>query len=108
MEWQRSSFVTWFMFLLLLNILDILFTIPIYEINPLTIYIWGKIGVFLSAWIKIGMVLSFGVLYAFAKKFAKPTEWPLAKKLFLGILIALLVFYIFVVAWNTILFAHFL
>jgi Tfp pilus assembly protein PilO len=54
------------------------------------------------------MVLSFGVLYAFAKKFAKPTEWPLAKKLFLGILIALLVFYIFVVAWNTILFAHFL
>jgi len=51
----------------------------------------------------MGLVLFFGSLCASAKKFAKPTEWPFARKVFLGILIVLVAFYIFVVTWNLIL-----
>jgi len=51
----------------------------------------------------MGLVLFFGFLCAFAKKLAKPTEWPFARKVFLGILIVLVAFYIFVVTWNLIL-----
>lgn len=88
----------------MLNVLDILVTNPAYEFNPFTLYIWGQIGIFLSAWIKMGLVLFFGVLCAFAKKFAKPTEWLFARKVFLVILIVLVAFYIFIVTWNLILF----
>lgn len=94
---------SWFLSLLLLNILDILVTNPAHEANPLTLYFWGEIGMFLSATIKIGLVLFFGVLYTSAKKFAKPTEWPFTRKIFQGILVALVAFYIFVVAWNVVL-----
>jgi len=93
----------WFLFLLYLNIFDILVTNPAYEANPLTLYLWGEIGIFLSATIKIGLVLFFGVLYASAKKFAKPTEWPFARELFQKMLVVLVAFYIFVVTWNLIL-----
>jgi hypothetical protein len=89
--------------LLSLNILDILVTNPAYEANPFTLYLWGKIGIFLSATIKIGLVLSFGLLYASAKKFAKPTEWSFARNIFRGILAVLVAFYIFVVSWNLVL-----
>jgi len=99
---SRSS-SSWFLFLLYLNVFDILVTNPAYEANPLTLYLWGEIGIFLSATIKIGLVLFFGVLYVSAKKIAKPTEWPFTKQIFRGMLLVLLVFYIFVVAWNLIL-----
>jgi hypothetical protein len=106
-ERKLSSLTSWFLFLLLLNALDVLVTNPAYESNPFTLYIWGQIGVFLSAWIKIGLVLFFGVLCASAKKIAKPVEWAFARKVLLGILIVLVAFYIFVVTWNTILFFSF-
>ena len=102
MEWKLSSLAPWFLFLLLLNILDILVTNPVYESNPFTLYIWRQIGIFLSAWIKMGLVLFFGALCVSARKFAKPTEWPFVRKVFLGILIVLVAFYIFVVTWNLI------
>lgn len=107
MEWKSSSLAPWFLFLLWLNILDILVTNPAYESNPLTLYMWGKLGILLSAWIKIGQVLFLGALCAIAKKIAKPAEWPLARKLLLGTLIVLVAFYIFVVAWNIILYVLF-
>jgi len=102
-ERESSSLEFWFSFLFLLNIIDILVTNPAYESNPFTLYLWGQIGILLSAWIKMGLVLFFGFLCAFAKKLAKPTEWPFARKVFLGILIVLVAFYIFVVTWNLIL-----
>jgi len=51
MEWKSSSLASWLLFLLLLNILDILLTNPAYEANPFTLYFWGQIGIFLSSWI---------------------------------------------------------
>lgn len=107
MEWKLSSLTPWFLFLLFLNIFDIFVTNPVYESNPFTLYIWGHIGIFLSAWIKIGLVLFFGVLCVSAKKAAKPNEWPFARKLLLETLIVLVAFYIFVVTWNVILFVSF-
>jgi len=103
-DWKLSSLAPWFLFLLLLNVFDVLVTNPAHESNPLTLYIWGQIGIFLSAWVKIGLVLFFGVLCASAKKVAKPTEWLFAKKILLGTLIVLIAFYIFVVTWNIIIF----
>lgn len=93
----------WFLFLLYLNIFDILVTNPKYEANPLTLYIWGEIGILFSATIKIGLVLFFGVLYVSAKKIARPTEWPFAREMFRKILVVLVAFYIFVATWNLIL-----
>ena len=107
MEWKLSSLTPWFLFLLFLNIFDIFVTNPAYESNPFTLYIWGYIGIFLSAWIKIGLVLFFGVLCISAKKVAEPAEWSFARKLLLGVLIILVAFYIFVVTWNVILFVLF-
>ena len=107
MEWKSSSLAPWFLFLLLLNVFDVLVTNPAYESNPFTLYIWGQVGIFLSAWIKIGLVLFFGVLCASAKKVAKPAEWVFTRKVLLGILVVLVAFYIFVVTWNTILFFSF-
>jgi len=103
-EWKLSSLASWFLFLLWLNILDILVTNPAYESNPFALYMWANMGIFLSASIKIGQVLFFGVLCLLIKKVAKPTEWPFARKLLLGTLFVLVAFYIFVVAWNTILY----
>jgi len=103
-DWKSSSLAPWFLFLLLLNVFDVLVTNPTYESNPFTLYIWGHLGIFLSVWIKVGLVLLFGVLCASAKKVAKPAEWPIAKKILLGTLIVLAAFYIFVVAWNLIIF----
>lgn len=107
MRWKPSSLTPWFLFLLLLNILDILVTNPAYEANPLTLYMWGRLGIFLSAWIKIGQVLSFGALCALTRKVAKPAEWPFARKLLLGTLVVLVAFYMFVVTWNLILYISF-
>ena len=107
MEWELSSLAPWFLFLLLLNILDVLVTNPVYESNPFTLYMWGKLGIILSAWIKVGLVLFFGVLCVLAKKVAAPIEWPFARKLLLGTLIVLVAFYIFVVAWNMVLYVSF-
>ncbi len=104
-ENNSPSLSSWFLFLLSLNILDILVTNPAYEANPFTLYLWGKIGIFLSATIKIGLVLSFGLLYVLTKKFAKPTEWSFAKNIFRGMLVFLVAFYIFVVSWNLVLLA---
>jgi len=102
MGW-KSSLAPWFLFLLSLNLLDILVTNPALESNPFTLFMWEEVGVFLSAWIKVGLVLLFGGLCALAKKLAKPTEWPFAEKLLRGTLILLVFFYVFVVAWNILL-----
>lgn len=104
MKSSPSSLASWFLLLLWLNILDILLTNPAYEANPLTLYMWGKIGVLLSAWIKIGLVLLFGVLIVLTKKSATPSEWAFSSKLFQAILTLLGAFYAFVVIWNSLLF----
>jgi len=89
--------------LFILVVLDIFSTNPITEGNPLTLYLWAQLGIFLSAWIKIGQVLLFGVLCFSAKKVAKPNEWLAARKILLGLLRILVAFYIFVVSWNVVL-----
>jgi hypothetical protein len=60
-------------------------------------------GILPSALIKLGVVLLFGVLCVITKKLASPTDWNLAGRLFRGMLIALVAFYLFVVSWNIIL-----
>jgi hypothetical protein len=49
LRWIQSSIGKWFLTSLWLNILDILVTTPAYEANPFTLYLWGRIGIFLSA-----------------------------------------------------------
>ena len=100
MKWTWQSLTPWFLALLSLNFLDILTTNPTYESNPFTLLIWAQMGILLSAWIKIGQVLLLGALCVCVKKIAKPTEWSFAQKTLLRILIVLVAFYIFVVAWN--------
>lgn len=90
--------------LLWLNIFDVLITTPTYEANPVTLYLWGKIGIFLSAWLKIGLVLLLGGLCQITRMVATPTDWILSRKLLRGILIVLVSFYIFLAVWNTIIF----
>jgi hypothetical protein len=107
-EWRISSLSSWFLSLLLLNILDILVTNPTFESNPFTLYMWGKVGILLSAGIKIGLVLFFGILCILTKRVARPAEWAFASRLLRGTLIALVAFYIFVVAWNMIQYILFL
>ena len=99
-----SSLQIWFTLLLWLNLMDIFLTNPAYEANPFTLYLWGKIGILLSAWIKVGQVLFLGVLILLVKKVAKPVEWGFLRKLLLGLLVILSAFYVFVVGWNTILY----
>jgi hypothetical protein len=70
------------------------------EGNPLTLYMWAHFGILLSAWIKIGQVLLFGILCFSAKKIAKPKEWSFAKKILTGLLKILVAFYTFIVTWN--------
>jgi hypothetical protein len=53
-EMKASSLSWWFLLLLGLNVLDVLVTNPAYESNPFTILMWEQLGIFLSAWIKIG------------------------------------------------------
>lgn len=103
-KWKPSSLSPWFLFLLCLNILDILVTNPSFEANPFTLYMWGKLGIVLSAWIKIGQVLVFGFVCVLAKKITKPMDWRLIKKLLLGTLVVLVTFYVVVVVWNTLLY----
>ena len=93
MAWKHSL-APWFTSLLLLNVMDILVT------NPFTLYLWGQLGIFFSAWLKIGLVLFFGALFVLAKRITKPAEWVLASRIFLGLLIILVAFYSFVVSWN--------
>ena len=90
----------WFCFLLILVVLDIFTTTPAFEGNPFTLYLWAQIGIFLSAWIKIGQVLFFGLLCLSAWRVSKPNEWFLTKKVLQGTLIILVAFYVFVVSWN--------
>lgn len=94
------SLLDWFFVLLLFNLLDIATTMPVYELNPVTLYLWGQIGILLSAWIKIGLVMLFGILCFSAKKLAAPQEWEFTRKVFHRILIILVVYYGFVVANN--------
>lgn len=103
MEWKLASLVPWFLLLLSLNILDISFTNPYQEANPLTLLSWAKMGILPSASLKVGLVLFFGILCVITKKVASPTDWNLAGRLLRGILIALVAFYLFIVAWNMIL-----
>jgi len=102
MNWLRSSIKVWFMTLFLLNVLDIATTTPLYESNPVTLFLWGQIGIFLSAWFKIGLVLFFGILCVVAKKVTNPHEWELTSQVFRAILILLVAYYAFVVTVNLI------
>ncbi|MCW4052830.1 MAG: hypothetical protein NWE78_06455 [Candidatus Bathyarchaeota archaeon] len=104
MKLNVSSLHPWFLAVLWLNVMDILLTKPAYESNPITLYLWGEIGILLSAWIKIGQVLFFGALILITKRLSTPSEWTCVKKLLLGVLLVLTIFYIIVVGWNTILF----
>ena len=97
---QLSSIRVWFTTLLLLNILDIATTTPLHESNPVTLYLWGQIGIFLSAWVKIGLVLLFGILCVIAKKVIVPNEWKFTSQVFRAILIILAAYYVFVVTVN--------
>ena len=103
MQRHLTSLKRWFVILFWLNLMDILVTNPTYEANPFTLYLWGKIGFFLSAWLKIGLVLIFGALCICVKRIAKPNEWEFSSKLLGGVLIVLVIFYLFVVTWNSIL-----
>jgi len=83
-----------------LNILDIATTSPSYEANPVTLYIWGQIGISFSAWVKIGLVLVFGALCLAAKKVVAPHEWKFTSQVFKSLLIVLVAYYAFVDAVN--------
>jgi len=100
MEWRLSSLSLWFLLLFILVALDILSTNPAFEGNPFTLHMWAHFGIFLSAWIKIGQVLFFGIVCFSAKRISKPNEWFVTKKILLGILKVLVAFYMFVVSWN--------
>lgn len=101
MNWlQLSPIKVWFTTLFLLNALDIATTSPLYEANPVTLYIWGQIGIFLSAWVKIGLVLLFGALCVAAKKVVAPHEWKFTSQVFKAMLIVLVAYYAFVVIMN--------
>ena len=100
MNWLRLSIKVWFMTLFLLNAIDIATTMPLYESNPVTLFLWGQIGVFLAAWFKIGLVLFFGILCVVAKKVAAPYEWEFTSQIFRAILIILVAYYAFVVTVN--------
>ena len=102
MNWLRSSIKVWFMTLFLLNVLDIATTKPLYESNPVTLYVWGQIGIFLAAWVKMGLVSLFGILCVVAKKVAAPHEWDFTSQFFRAILIILVAYYSFVVTVNLI------
>jgi hypothetical protein len=94
---------SWFLLVLSLNIFDILLTNPAYEINPVTLYLWGTLGILLSAGIKMGLVLVLGGLIVLTKKVATPAEWTISSKLLHMILMALAAFYAFVVVTNLLL-----
>ena len=94
------SLKVWFLSLFMLNILDIVTTIPNFELNPVTLYVWDKIGFLLAAWVKIGLVALFGVLCLIIRKVATPSEWHFARRLLSAVLTILVAFYIFVVAIN--------
>ena len=104
MKWIDISIGKWLLMLFCLNVFDILITTPAYEANPVTLYIWGRIGIFFSAWLKIGLVLLLGGLCQITRIVATPTDWVLSRNLLRGILIVLVAFYIFLAAWNTIIF----
>jgi hypothetical protein len=97
---KSPSLEIWFLLLLSLNFFDVFTTVPAYEVNPVTLYVWERLGFFLAAWLKIVLVLFFGLLCVVARKVANPNEWKFAKKLFLGLLKVLVVFYVFVVLIN--------
>ena len=95
-----SSLGFWFMLLLSLNVFDILTAVPAYEANPVTLYIWSRLGFCLAAWFKIGLVLLFGLLCIVAQKMTKTNEWSFTKKVLMGLLRVLVVFYVFVIITN--------
>ena len=97
---KPSSLHLWFLLLLSLNVFDILTTVPAHECNPVTLYIWERVGFSLAAWFKIGLVLFFGLLCIVAQKVANKKEWSFVEKVFLGLLRFLAVFYVFVVVIN--------
>ena len=88
------------MTLFLLNALDIATTMPMYESNPVILFLWGQIGFFLTAWFKMGLVLLFGILCIVAKKVAALHEWEITSRIIRAILIILVAYYAFVVAVN--------
>ncbi|NIP67101.1 hypothetical protein GWN63_03455 [Candidatus Bathyarchaeota archaeon] len=100
MQGRISSFGLWFVLLFFLNMLDILTTVPAYEANPVTLYIWEQIGYLSAAWLKGGLVLLFGLLFTVAQKVVNPEEWSFAKRVFVGILKVLVAFYLLVVVIN--------
>jgi len=100
MNWLVSSIKVWFVALFLLNVLDIATTTPMYESNPVTLLLWGQIGIFLAAWFKIGLVLLFGILCEVAKKVTNPHEWEFTSQVFRAILIILVAYYAFIVTVN--------
>ena len=102
MNWFKSSVNVWFTALFLLNILDIVTTLPLYESNPFTLFLWDRIGIFLAAWFKMGLVSLFGILCVLTNKVANPSEWEFTSRVFRVTLVILVAYYTFVVAVNLI------
>jgi hypothetical protein len=97
---KPPSLRIWFLLLLSLNVFDVFTTVPANEVNPLTLYVWERLGFSLAAWFKIGLVLFFGLLCIAARKMADPNEWEFTKKLLMALLKVLVAFYVFVVLTN--------
>jgi hypothetical protein len=93
--------------LLSLNIFDILTTIPAYEANPVTLYLWQRLGFSQAAWLKIGLVIFFELLFIIAQKVVTPRERDFAQKVFLVLLKVLVAFYVFVVLINVVVLSQF-
>ncbi|MCW4001880.1 MAG: hypothetical protein NWE97_01640 [Candidatus Bathyarchaeota archaeon] len=101
MKWlSLSSLEVWFTTLFQSNILDIATTSPLSEVNPVTLHLLGQIGIFLSAWIKIGLVLVFGALCVIAKKAVGSHEGQIVRKVFTTIPSFLVTHCVFVVTVN--------
>ena len=99
-RWKLPSINVWLTTLLLLNALDMLMTVPLYEANPVTLIFWERFGIGFAAGIKIFLVLFLGILWAVAKKVSTPHEMKLANQFFRFIFVFLIAYYVFIIAAN--------
>ena len=60
-----------------------------------------------AAWLKISLVIFFGLLFTLAQKVANPNERDFTQKVFLGLLKILVAFYVFVVLINVVVLSQF-
>ncbi|UCC33782.1 MAG: hypothetical protein JSW53_01915 [Candidatus Bathyarchaeota archaeon] len=102
-----SSFHSWFLLLLSLNIFDILTTIPAYEANPVTLYLWQRLGFSQTALLKIGLVIFFELLFILGQRVVGQREREFTQNIFLWLSKVLVAFYLFVVLINVVVLSQF-